>query len=313
MVRIVPNPLPLGRCAAIRVEVQDGEGYQSAQLPDGSRVDSRRFKYDISDAKSFRWQKDDPAEGYLCANADAKPSRTTVTVALAKGLSGTAELTSVAPGQAAPPVTYPAQAPLRLQNARRIEAVPATPADNSGPPAAPPSAAILPPINVPITFSGPNPSPASSLSGAIVVRVRMRNLNSTVRKARLVCRIKPPDGDWDEGVTWATNVEETASLPDEGFNEYNTTNYRPGLPTETGVSPSNPLNGQDMGAPFKATRSKPYAQGGVWAYSCSVWLGRGGQGLNAAEWTEAGSGPAFKDWAQVAVGSARAEGTFVVP
>ncbi|MEP6691451.1 MAG: hypothetical protein ABJD07_09860 [Gemmatimonadaceae bacterium] len=67
IVRIVPNPLPAGRCAAVRVEVQDDERYQSTQLADGRAVDSRTFKYENSMASAFRWQNDNPAGGVLCA------------------------------------------------------------------------------------------------------------------------------------------------------------------------------------------------------------------------------------------------------
>ncbi len=111
--RIVPNPLPVGRCAAIRVEVQDDEGYVSSQLTDGSTVDSRRFKYEASDRESFRWQGDKPTDGYLCVDKDAKPGRTMVTVTLPDGLSGSVELTSIAAGQSAAPVQYPPQGRIR--------------------------------------------------------------------------------------------------------------------------------------------------------------------------------------------------------
>jgi len=119
IVRIVPNPVPVGRCAAIRVEVQDDEGYVSSELRDGSTADSRRFKYESSNGESFHWQNDKPAEGYLCVDKDAKPGSTQVMVTLPDGLSGSVELTSVAAGQVAAPVQYPPQGLIRHAGFKR--------------------------------------------------------------------------------------------------------------------------------------------------------------------------------------------------
>ncbi len=315
VVRIVPNPLPAGRCAAIRVELQDDAGYQSSQLPDGRAMDSRRFKYESTNGDAFRWQNDDPSQAYLCAQPDAKPARTLVTVTLANGLSGSTELTSLAPGQTAAPVMYPPQAPLRLAGQeRRMATSSNAPADQTAA-TAPPATSSLARIQLvaPITFSGTNFVAGTTFGGRIVVPLDLKSLSSVVRQVKIVCRIKPPDSGWDEGVAWKENIEQTVALPSEGFNtEFSLTNYVGGLPTQVSYYPQNGRLQQTLGASFSATRSKGLSQGEVWPYSCSIWLGRGGQGINVAEWAEAGSGASYKDWAQVAVGSAKAEGTFVV-
>ncbi|MEP6691449.1 MAG: hypothetical protein ABJD07_09850 [Gemmatimonadaceae bacterium] len=164
IVRIVPNPLPLGRCAAIRVEVQDDEGFQTVRLANGSAVDSRTFKLESSNASSFRWQNGNPTEGYLCTNANAAPGRTMVTVTMPNGLVGNVELTSIAAGQRAAPVTYPPQGPLRIAGRERTTvavtppvvttpAVVTTPSTDAPSSFRPSSVRVT---TVPLAFSGTN-------------------------------------------------------------------------------------------------------------------------------------------------------------
>ena len=112
VVRIVPNPMPIGRCGGITVEVQDDEGYRRTELSNGGVIDFHKFRYDV-DTTNFQWQNGNPVDAVLCTRAGAPPSSVTVTVTLADGLSGSVQLTSIAPGQYAAPVQYAQQGPLR--------------------------------------------------------------------------------------------------------------------------------------------------------------------------------------------------------
>ena len=66
VVRIVPNPLPLGRCAIISIEVRDEEGYNRNELSNGQALDFHKFRY-AADTTSFQWMNGDPITGYICA------------------------------------------------------------------------------------------------------------------------------------------------------------------------------------------------------------------------------------------------------
>ena len=113
VVRIVPNPLPPGRCASISTEVQDDQGYRATALSNGAVIDFHKFRYS-ADTTSFQWRNGDPIAGYLCTRPEMAPAHTTVTVTLPDGLSASVELSSLAPGQVATPVRYPPQAPLKI-------------------------------------------------------------------------------------------------------------------------------------------------------------------------------------------------------
>src|SRR5256885_4842617 len=56
IVRMVQNPLPIGRCARIWIEIQDEHGYQRNELSNGGVVDFHKFRYD-ADTTNFQWQE----------------------------------------------------------------------------------------------------------------------------------------------------------------------------------------------------------------------------------------------------------------
>lgn len=125
VVRIVPNPVPLGRCAGISIEMQDADGYRTTSTSNGESLDFHRFKYTV-DTTNFQWRDGNSTDGILCPRTPGTPSHTTVAVTLPDGLTGSAELSSIAPGTSAPPVQYAPQAPLRghgVPLARRSAAV----------------------------------------------------------------------------------------------------------------------------------------------------------------------------------------------
>lgn len=112
VVRIVPNPVPIGRCAGISIELQDADGYRTSTMSNGQELDFHRFTYGV-DTTNFQWRDGTSTDGVLCPRTPGTPSQATVTVTLPDGLSGSAVLTSLAPGTSAPAVQYAPQAPLR--------------------------------------------------------------------------------------------------------------------------------------------------------------------------------------------------------
>jgi hypothetical protein len=121
VVRIVPNPLPLGRCAMISIEVQDEQGYRRNELSNGQALDFHKFRY-AADTTSFQWMNGDPITGYICARPSVPAARTVVTVTMQDGLSGSVDLSNFLPGQTYAAVRYPPQAPLRIAGALRPSA-----------------------------------------------------------------------------------------------------------------------------------------------------------------------------------------------
>ena len=112
VVRIHPNPIPLGRCTGIEIELQDPDGFRTGVLSNGQAVNQRKFTFTSSDNTSFSW-RGDPTGGIICATAGAPPATTTIRVALPDGVIGEVQLTSVAPGTSVTPVVYSPQARLR--------------------------------------------------------------------------------------------------------------------------------------------------------------------------------------------------------
>ena len=94
IVRMQPNPLPIGRCAGINEEVQDEHGYRRNELSNGGVIDFHKFRYD-ADTTNFQWQFGDPLNGALCARPNTPPSHVTVTITMPDGLSGSVELNSI--------------------------------------------------------------------------------------------------------------------------------------------------------------------------------------------------------------------------
>jgi hypothetical protein len=145
ILRVVPNPLPAGRCATAAVEIQDPDGYRASTLSNGSVVDFHQFVYKSSDETSFTW-RDGPAFGVICAPATATAAHTTISVTLPDGLTASVELTTVAPGASAAPIAYPPQGQLRpaalaraqLQTIPPLAAVPPTAPSPTGAGANPP-------------------------------------------------------------------------------------------------------------------------------------------------------------------------------
>jgi hypothetical protein len=113
VVRIVPNPLPAGRCAQISVEMQAPDGYRETRLSNGEVMDQKRFVFTSTDNTVFYWQNNDPTQGNVCVKAGAPSTKSTIKVALPDGSSGQVEVTSLTPGQSLSPMSYPPQARLR--------------------------------------------------------------------------------------------------------------------------------------------------------------------------------------------------------
>src|SRR5450432_1604915 len=113
VVRIVPNPLPAGRCAQVSVEMQAPDGYRETRLSNGEVMDQKRFVFTSTDNTVFYWQGNDPTQGNVCVKPGAPSTKSTIKVALPDGSSGQVEVTSLAAGQSLPLVTYPPQARLR--------------------------------------------------------------------------------------------------------------------------------------------------------------------------------------------------------
>jgi hypothetical protein len=113
VVRIVPNPLPAGRCARVSIEMQALDGYRETRLSNGEVMDQKHFVFTSSDNNVYYWQNNDPTQGNVCVKAGAPSTKSTITVALPDGSSGHVEVTSLTPGQSLSPVSYPPQARLR--------------------------------------------------------------------------------------------------------------------------------------------------------------------------------------------------------
>ncbi|MEP6691450.1 MAG: hypothetical protein ABJD07_09855 [Gemmatimonadaceae bacterium] len=134
----------------------------------------------------------------------------------------------------------------------------------------------------------------NSFTGSIWVPFDLKSLSPEVKEVELVCRIMQPKSDWDEGIVW------------------NGVLLEPLGPSGVPVSPKSPSVDKTLVRSFRATRATPFKQGEVWNYSCGAKLARGVPGTTPIEWAMAGTGPAFKDWAQVAIGTATVEGIFTL-
>lgn len=148
ILRILPNPLPAGRCAVASVEIQDGDGYRATSLSNGAVIDFHQFVYTSSDMTSFNWLDNNPAEATICAPATSTAAHTTIKVTLPDGLVGSVDLTTVPAGQSATMVQYPPQGRLRpAGSTSSLAAAPAT-APTAVPASAPPPASGTPAIGV---------------------------------------------------------------------------------------------------------------------------------------------------------------------
>jgi hypothetical protein len=146
VLRVVPNPLPAGRCATAAVEIQDPDGYRATTLSNGSVIDFHQFVYKSSDMTAFNWQDGNPIFGVICAPATATAAHTTISVTLPDGLAASVDLTTVAPGASVAAVVYPPQGQLRpaglasaqLQTIPPVAALPPTAPSPTGAGANPP-------------------------------------------------------------------------------------------------------------------------------------------------------------------------------
>jgi len=148
ILRVVPNPLPAGRCATAAVEIQDPDGYRASTLSNGSVVDFHQFVYTSSDMTSFTW-RDGAAFGVICAPATATAAHTTISVTLPDGLTASVNLSTIAPGQSAAEVVYPPQGQLRPAGLARaqMQTIPAATVVQPTAPS-PTAAGANPPIGV---------------------------------------------------------------------------------------------------------------------------------------------------------------------
>jgi hypothetical protein len=147
VVRIVPNPLPAGRCARIDVEMQAPDGYRETRLSNGEVMDQKRFVFTSTDNTVFYWQGNDPTQGNVCVKPGAPSTKSTIKVALPDGSSGQVVVTSLTPGQSLPPMSYPVQARLR-------------------PPGVPAPATVATVVPNATIANGVQPSPAPALAPA---------------------------------------------------------------------------------------------------------------------------------------------------
>lgn len=147
VLRIRPNPIPLGRCAGIDIELQDPDGFRTNVMSNGQSLDQRHFLFTSSNTTSFSWRDNDPTAGVVCASATAPPAVTKIRVVLPDGVAGEVALTSIPPGVAATPMAYPPQA--RLRPPGFVSAVPpaVTSAASVAAPGAPARAAGAAPAN----------------------------------------------------------------------------------------------------------------------------------------------------------------------
>jgi len=148
ILRILPNPLPAGRCAVASVEIQDGDGYRATSLSNGAVIDFHQFVYTSSDMTSFNWLDNNPVEATICAPATSTAAHTTIKVTLPDGLVGSVDLTTVPPGQSATMVQYPPQGRLRPVGVASPLAAAQAAAPAIAPLAAPPAASGTPAISV---------------------------------------------------------------------------------------------------------------------------------------------------------------------
>ena len=150
ILRIVPNPLPPGRCAGASVEIQDGDGYRATTLSNGATVDFHRFVFQASDTSTLKWRDGAPVFGVICAPANATAAKATITVTLPDGLTASSDLTLLTPGQdRATQVAYPAQGQLRPANLPAAQTVTASAPPLATPPASTPaSLGAGPPIGL---------------------------------------------------------------------------------------------------------------------------------------------------------------------
>ncbi|HEV7703006.1 MAG TPA: hypothetical protein VGO46_01895 [Gemmatimonadaceae bacterium] len=113
ILRVVPNPLPPGRCASASVEIQDPDGYRATTLSNGATIDFHQFLYQASDTSMLKWRDGKPVFGVICAPANATPAKTSISVTLPDGLVASVDLAALGPGQSAANMMYPAQGQLR--------------------------------------------------------------------------------------------------------------------------------------------------------------------------------------------------------
>ena len=138
-------------------------------------------------------------------------------------------------------------------------------------------------------------STTPTFNGTIAVPLDLKSLDHDVHNVRLVCRVQPPNGAWDEGVVWgAPYATGTAGNPALG----NVSNFGSYEGTLTVY--------------FTATRTTPFTQGEIWSYSCGVKLIRQPAGTSVAETADPGTGLSVATWAQVALGTTTVQGSFVL-
>ena len=167
VVRIVPNPLPAGRCAQISVEMQAPDGYRETRLSNGEVMDQKRFVFTSTDNTVFYWQNNDPTQGNVCVKAGAPSTKSTIKVALPDGSSGQVEVTSLAAGQSMSPMSYPPQARLRPPGVPVPAAVPTVGANASVANGVQVAPAPTPGANMwkGIARVSPNPVPSGQCAG----------------------------------------------------------------------------------------------------------------------------------------------------
>jgi len=164
ILRVLPNPLPAGRCANASIEIQDGDGYRATTLSNGGVIDFHQFVYVSSDMTSFNWLDNNPVEATICAPATSTAAHTTIKVTLPDGLVGSVDLTTVPSGQSATMVQYPPQGRLRPAGvASPLAAAPAT-APAVAPLAVPPPVSGTPAIGVERADTGASTGWAGSLT-----------------------------------------------------------------------------------------------------------------------------------------------------
>ena len=149
ILRVLPNPLPAGRCANASIEIQDGDGYRATTLSNGGVIDFHQFVYMSSDMTSFNWLDNNPVEATICAPATSTAAHTTIKVTLPDGLVGSVDLSTVPPGQSATMVQYPPQGRLRPAGlaSAQLQTIPTAPPVQPTAPS-PSAAGANPPIGV---------------------------------------------------------------------------------------------------------------------------------------------------------------------
>ncbi len=149
ILRVVPNPLPPGRCASASVEIQDPDGYRATTLSNGASVDFHQFLYQASDTSMLKWRDGKPALGVICAPANATAAKTTISVTLPDGLAASVDLAVLPPAQGTAPVQYAPQGQLRPAGLAAAQTVTASAAPLATPLAsAPATVGAGPPIGL---------------------------------------------------------------------------------------------------------------------------------------------------------------------